>query len=177
MAAASLALARAGYPIVGVHLDLRGTIANGQRSARRDRWQPACPSFFHNINAADDGKRAAVIEDDAADIRGAAAQPARIRSSPWFLHSLAFGTTLSYVSDEAGGREVSQKQLEMTADVMAHSLIYWVRDLFHAGLLGDGQPPVRDDQRGRCQGRPDLRASQRGKGRARGALSASWRWS
>jgi enoyl-[acyl-carrier-protein] reductase (NADH) len=26
----------------------------------------------------------------------------------------------------------------MTADVMAHSLIYWVRDLFHAGLLGNG---------------------------------------
>ena len=26
----------------------------------------------------------------------------------------------------------------MTADVMAHSLVYWVRDLFHAGLFGDG---------------------------------------
>jgi enoyl-[acyl-carrier-protein] reductase (NADH) len=26
----------------------------------------------------------------------------------------------------------------MTADVMAHSLVYWVRDLFHAGLLADG---------------------------------------
>ena len=26
----------------------------------------------------------------------------------------------------------------MTADVMAHSLVYWVRDLFHAGLLGNG---------------------------------------
>jgi enoyl-[acyl-carrier-protein] reductase (NADH) len=26
----------------------------------------------------------------------------------------------------------------MTADVMAHSLLYWVRDLFHAGLFGRG---------------------------------------
>ena len=26
----------------------------------------------------------------------------------------------------------------MTADVMAHSLVYWTRDLFHAGLIGDG---------------------------------------
>ena len=23
----------------------------------------------------------------------------------------------------------------MTADVMAHSMVYWTRDLFHAGLL------------------------------------------
>jgi enoyl-[acyl-carrier-protein] reductase (NADH) len=54
------------------------------------------------------------------------------------LHSLAFGTTLSYIGGEPDEREVSQKQLEMTADVMAHSLVYWTRDLFHAGLLGDG---------------------------------------
>jgi enoyl-[acyl-carrier protein] reductase III len=54
------------------------------------------------------------------------------------LHSLAFGTTLSYVSGEPEQREVSQKQLEMTADVMAHSLVYWTRDLFHAGLLANG---------------------------------------
>jgi enoyl-[acyl-carrier-protein] reductase (NADH) len=26
----------------------------------------------------------------------------------------------------------------MTADVMAHSMAYWVRDLFHAGLLAHG---------------------------------------
>ena len=26
----------------------------------------------------------------------------------------------------------------MTADVMAHSMVYWVRDLFHAGLFGNG---------------------------------------
>jgi enoyl-[acyl-carrier protein] reductase III len=26
----------------------------------------------------------------------------------------------------------------MTVNVMAHSLVYWVRDLFHAGLLGSG---------------------------------------
>jgi enoyl-[acyl-carrier-protein] reductase (NADH) len=28
--------------------------------------------------------------------------------------------------------------MEMTADVMAHSLLYWTRDLYHAGLLGRG---------------------------------------
>jgi enoyl-[acyl-carrier-protein] reductase (NADH) len=55
-----------------------------------------------------------------------------------FLHSLAFGATLPYLATQEGGKELSRKQMEMTADVMAHSLLYWVRDLFHAGLLGRG---------------------------------------
>jgi enoyl-[acyl-carrier-protein] reductase (NADH) len=28
--------------------------------------------------------------------------------------------------------------MEMTVDVMAHSLVYWTRDLHHAGLIGQG---------------------------------------
>jgi enoyl-[acyl-carrier protein] reductase III len=54
------------------------------------------------------------------------------------LHSLAFGTILPYVADDPAAKELSHKQLEMTADVMAHSLVYWVRDLFHAGLIANG---------------------------------------
>lgn len=134
--AASLALARAGHPIVGVHLDLRGTIASAN-AVREEIAATGVPVFFHNVNAADDGKRAAVIEAT----RQTFDERRREGKDPFVavvLHSLAFGTTLSYVSDEADGREVSQKQLEMTADVMAHSLIYWVRDLFHAGMLGNG---------------------------------------
>jgi enoyl-[acyl-carrier-protein] reductase (NADH) len=54
------------------------------------------------------------------------------------LHSLAFGATLHYVTDDPGRKELSRKQMEMTADVMAHSLPYWTRDLYHADLLGRG---------------------------------------
>ena len=54
------------------------------------------------------------------------------------LHSLAFGATLHYVTDDEGRKELSRKQMEMTADVMAHSLVYWTRDLYHAGLLQRG---------------------------------------
>jgi enoyl-[acyl-carrier-protein] reductase (NADH) len=54
------------------------------------------------------------------------------------LHSLAFGATLAYVSDDPAAKELSRKQLEMTADVMAHSLLFWTRDLYHAGLLQRG---------------------------------------
>src|SRR5688572_14627675 len=135
-AAAGRSLASAGYPIVGVHLDLRGTIAAAQQ-VKDEIAAKGVDVVFHNVNAADDEKRHGVIEatKQLFDERRAAGK------DPFFavvLHSLAFGTTLSYVTNDATQKEVSQKQLEMTADVMAHSLIYWVRDLFHAGLLGDG---------------------------------------
>ncbi|HEY5519237.1 MAG TPA: SDR family oxidoreductase [Candidatus Limnocylindrales bacterium] len=134
--AAGLSLARAGYPIIGVHLDLRGTLARAME-VRDGIAATGVPVVFHNINAADDDKRHGVIEATKTlfDERRA------LGNDPFIavlLHSLAFGTTLSYVSHSPDEREVSRKQLEMTADVMAHSLVYWTRDLFHAGLLGDG---------------------------------------
>jgi len=134
--AASLSLARAGYPIIGVHLDLRGTIANAM-AVRDEIAASGVPVVFHNVNAADEGKRTAVIDATKAlfDERRAQGKDPFIAV---VLHSLAFGTTLSYIATKPDEREVSQKQLEMTADVMAHSLIYWVRDLFHAGLLAEG---------------------------------------
>jgi NAD(P)-dependent dehydrogenase (short-subunit alcohol dehydrogenase family) len=135
-AAAGRSLAGAGYPIIGVHLDLRGTIAAAQ--AVRDEIAAAgVPVAFHNVNAADEEKRHGVIEatKQLFEERRAAGKDPYVCV---VLHSLAFGTTLSYVTSDPEQKEVSQKQLEMTADVMAHSLIYWVRDLFHAGLLADG---------------------------------------
>jgi enoyl-[acyl-carrier-protein] reductase (NADH) len=36
------------------------------------------------------------------------------------------------------GQQTTKAQLEMTLDVMAHSLVYWVQDLRVRGLLGEG---------------------------------------
>lgn len=135
-AAAGRALAGAGYPIIGVHLDLRGTIANAH--AVRDEIAAAgVQVVFHNVNAADEERRRQVISAtrELFDQRRAAGKEPFVAV---MLHSLAFGTTLSYVTTDPEEREVSQKQLEMTANVMAHSLVYWVRDAFHAGLLASG---------------------------------------
>ena len=132
-AASSLALARERYPIIGVHLDLRGTVAAADEVRRRIE-ETGVPAHFHNVNAADAEKRAAVVEQTASLFEARR----RDGADPFvavFLHSLAFGTTLSYVSSDPGEREVTQKQLEMTMDVMAHSMVYWARDLFHAGLI------------------------------------------
>jgi enoyl-[acyl-carrier protein] reductase III len=134
--ATAKALARAGHPIIGVHLDLLRTRAAAE-AVRDEIAAIGVPVVFHNTNAADEDKRHEVIAATQQLFEGRRAAGA----DPFiavFLHSLAFGTTLSYISSEEGAREVSQKQLEMTADVMAHSMVYWVRDLYHAGLLGDG---------------------------------------
>ena len=135
-AASAIALARAGFPIVGVHLDLRGSIAAADE-VRRTIESTGVPVSFHNVNAADEAKRHQVIEDIGRrfDQRRASGRDPVIGV---FLHSLAFGVTLSYVSTDPARREVSPRQLEMTMDVMAHSMVYWARDLFHAGLIRDG---------------------------------------
>jgi NAD(P)-dependent dehydrogenase (short-subunit alcohol dehydrogenase family) len=135
-AAAGRALANDGYGIVGVHLDLRGTIENAN-TVRAQIEALGAPVVFHNVNAADEGKRGQVIEATKQlfdERRGQGKDP----FVAVVLHSLAFGTTLSYVAGDPEEKEVTQKQLEMTADVMAHSLVYWVRDLVKAGLLADG---------------------------------------
>ena len=135
-AAAGRSLASEGYGIIGVHLDLRGTIELAN-SVRDEIAATGSPVVFHNMNAADEGKRHMVVEQTKAlfDERRAEGRDPFVAV---VLHSLAFGTTLSYVTADPNDKQVSQKQLEMTADVMAHSLVYWVRDLVHAGLLSDG---------------------------------------
>ncbi len=85
------------------------------------------PVRFHNGNAAADDNRAAALEE----LRDAMGDDGVLRV---VLHSLAFGTLRPYL----GERHLRRRQLEMTLDVMANSLVYWVRDLFDAGLLGRG---------------------------------------
>lgn len=129
--ATSLELARAGYNICGVHFDLRKTLPNAQRIQDEIRSQGREALFF-NVNAADADKRASVIEalrerigqDDDAFVRV-------------FLHSLAFGTLLPYVAGSPKDA-LSQKQMDMTVDVMGHSLVYWAQGLVANRLLRKG---------------------------------------
>jgi enoyl-[acyl-carrier protein] reductase III len=135
-AAAARAWAGVGFGIIGVHLDLRGSIAAA--NAVRDQIESlGVPVVFHNVNAADDEKRAGVIAaiSELFEQRRVAGEDPLIGA---MLHSLAFGATLHYITDDPARKELSRRQMEMTADVMAHSLLYWTRDLYHAGLLGRG---------------------------------------
>ena len=44
------------------------------------------------------------------------------------MHSLAFGSLVPFLTDDPKGA-VDRKKMEMTQDVMANSLVYWVQDL------------------------------------------------
>ena len=127
-AATAVALARRGMGILGVHLDRKATLPLAEAVVAEVQAAGA-PAHFFNVNAADDEKRAQVC-GRARELCGG--KPLRV-----LMHSLAFGTLKSFVS-AVPGQQTTKAQLEMTLDVMAHSLVYWVQDLHGAGLLGDG---------------------------------------
>jgi enoyl-[acyl-carrier protein] reductase III len=133
--AAALALAADGYHIAGVHLDRKA----GQERVegiKRKIEAHGCKALFFNANAADDDIRAAVIRaigEAFAATRARGAQPyVRV-----LLHSLAFGTLKPFLELDPAAA-ISRKNMEMTLDVMAHSLVYWTQDVWRAGLFGEG---------------------------------------
>ena len=91
------------------------------------------PVVFHNVNAADEEKRPRRHRGHQGALRGAARGRARTRSSPCCCTRWRSGRRCPTSQPRPSSSELTQKQLEMTVDVMAHSLVYWVRDLFHAG--------------------------------------------
>jgi enoyl-[acyl-carrier protein] reductase III len=135
-AATARSLARAGYAIVGVHLDLRATKARAD-SVRDEIAAIGVPVVFHNVNAADEEKRRTVIEDTRRRFEERRAAGASHSSPSSSTRSPSVPPSRISRPTPRSARSAT-KQLEMTADVMAHSMVYWVRDLFHAGLLADG---------------------------------------
>lgn len=129
--AASVALAKAGRNVFGVHLDRRATLPNVERITGEIE-DAGGRAVFWNVNAADAGRRAEVI----AGMKEALAADASGPSVDVVLHSLAFGTLKPFLGDEK--ERMTQAQMDMTLDVMAHSLVYWTQDLLAAGLLGAG---------------------------------------
>jgi enoyl-[acyl-carrier protein] reductase III len=128
-AAACLRLAEAGSDIIGVHLDRRSTMPQVEELIKKIRGFGR-EAWFYNVNACDPEKRAEVIADIEAKFT-ARGKGEKIRV---LLHSLAFGTLKPLTANEAG-EQLTQKQMDMTLDVMAHSLVYWVQDVLAKGLL------------------------------------------
>jgi NAD(P)-dependent dehydrogenase (short-subunit alcohol dehydrogenase family) len=131
-AAAALALARSGFHIVGVHLDRRATLPNAEKVISEVRSSGRQALFF-NANAADAERRNAIIRSAHAAIE---ATPGSTGINS-LLHSLAFGTLKLYIAPD-GDEAIKPADMNMTLDVMAHSLVYWTQDLFAAGLLPRG---------------------------------------
>src|SRR5207302_10767665 len=79
---------------------------------------------YFNINAADEEKRNEVLGELAKQRLNVAV----------LLHSLAFGTLKAYIGDDA----LNKANIDMTLDVMAHSLLYWAQAVVKRGLMGKG---------------------------------------
>jgi NAD(P)-dependent dehydrogenase (short-subunit alcohol dehydrogenase family) len=130
--ATALALAGAGMSIVGVHLDRKATLPNAERIAA-EIVRLGRRALFFNVNAADPARRAEVL--DAVDQElGARGEQGQLRV---LLHSLAFGTLRPLAADNPK-EVVTKDQMDMTLDVMAHSLIYWTQDVVARGFMGAG---------------------------------------
>ncbi len=123
-AATAKELAQSGYNICGVHLDRRAHLEPVNDLITELKGYGTEIEYF-NINAADAEKRAEVVEF----LKNKDAKVYVV------LHSLAFGGLAPLFEGE---KTLTQKQLEMTLDVMANSLVYWTQDLFAAGLLVKG---------------------------------------
>ena len=140
--ATARALAQDGMNIIGVHLDRKKTLASAE-AIRDEILGMNRKALFFNMNAADPEKRSNALDAVPAfeEAGGGTIQV--------MLHSLAFGTLRLYVADDPS-EALNQKQMEMTLDVMAHSLVYWTQDIVHRGLIGEGgrpneaQPPYCD---------------------------------
>ena len=133
--ATAIALAKAGYKIAGIHLDFRAALAHVEEVKAGIEGQGA-EALYINMNAADDAKRAAAVT--AIGERFAASKKAG--REPYVrvvMHSLAFGSLVPFLTEDPKGG-VERKKMEMTQDVMANSLVYWVQDLWRGGFLGKG---------------------------------------
>jgi enoyl-[acyl-carrier-protein] reductase (NADH) len=133
--ATAVALAKAGYRICGIHLDFRAALAHVDE-VKAAIAAAGSEALFINMNAADDDKRADALRRirERFDESRAAGRHPYVRV---VLHSLAFGSLLPFLADDPKGA-ITRKQMEMTQDVMANSLVYWVQDLYRGGFLEAG---------------------------------------
>ncbi len=130
-AATARHLASKGMHILGIHLDRRSTLSLVE-DVKKDIESHGREAWFVNMNAADEQERNKALDDFAAYLGGKAEGSIKV-----MMHSLAFGTLKPFV-DRGGQPGLTQKNIEMTLNVMANSLIYWVQDIVSRGLMGHG---------------------------------------
>lgn len=128
----ALELARSGYNILGVHLDRGSGLAKVEQIIRQIK-DFGVEALYFNVNAASDKNREQVLQR-VVDHFKIKEIDGKIKV---FLHSLAFGSLAPFIHRDPKER-LTQKQMDMTLNVMAHSLVYWSRDLLDSDLIKQG---------------------------------------
>ncbi|MFC6090111.1 SDR family oxidoreductase [Saccharothrix lopnurensis] len=127
--AAARALAAEGCHVIGVHFDM----ADGQEAADElaaELRELGVEAHFFNRNVAARETRAELVPAIKELTGGVGTRVV--------LHSVAFGSLVPFLPTEGAPKGVTAKQMAMTLDVMAHSLVYWTQDLLAEGLLPRG---------------------------------------
>ncbi|MEU6177761.1 SDR family oxidoreductase [Streptomyces coeruleorubidus] len=147
--ATALAMAREGANVFGVYF---GTTAQQEEADAlvEELHALGVRTSFHNLNAAKEQTRTEVVAR-LAELTG----PDGVRV---LLHSLAFGSLLPFIPQEGQPDVITPRQMDMTVDVMGHSLVYWVRDLYTAGLLTRGSKVFALTSRGDARVMPSYGA-------------------
>jgi NAD(P)-dependent dehydrogenase (short-subunit alcohol dehydrogenase family) len=130
-AASALELARHGMNIFGVHLDRQATMPNVQNLIK-DIKHTGVKTIFYNINAADKIKQDETLDDIQEQFAINSSDTIKV-----LMHSLAFGTLKQFIAKKPEDA-LTPAQMEMTVNVMAHSLVYWVQGLISRNLLKRG---------------------------------------
>lgn len=130
-AATARHLASLGLDVFGVHLDRRATMG-AVEELQSEIASMGREAIFVNINAADDELRKKAITDFVAHV-GEDRAKGSVRV---LMHSMAFGALKPFIPED--GPALTRQNMEMTLDVMAHSLVYWVQDAMAHDLLGEG---------------------------------------
>ncbi|GJQ61663.1 MAG: short-chain dehydrogenase [Melioribacteraceae bacterium] len=128
--ATAVELAKEGYNIIGIHLDRQSTMPNVKNIIRKIH-RAGAEELFYNINAADQIKRNDIL-DEIRETFSKDGQKVHV-----LMHSLAFGALKKYVAKSPVDC-ITQAQMVMTLDVMAHSLVYWTQGLIQRDLFAEG---------------------------------------
>ncbi|MBI2620332.1 MAG: SDR family oxidoreductase [Ignavibacteriales bacterium] len=129
--ATAVELAKHGMNICGVHFDRAATMPNAEK-IKKEIEGAGGKALFFNVNAADEQKRNEVLDSLGKELEGSPGSFVRV-----LLHSLAFGTLKSYIAQKPADM-MTKAQVEMTMDVMANSVVYWVQGAYVRGMLKRG---------------------------------------
>ena len=160
--ATGLALAKAGYKIAGIHLDFRAALTHVEevKAAHRRGRQRGAVRQHERGRRREAGRGPRASSAARFDESRAAGRQPYVRI---VMHSLAFGSLVPFLADDPK-EAVDRKKMEMTQDVMANSLVYWVQDLYRGRVPRSRLEDLRDDLRGHEPGRPVVRRRVRGEG-------------
>lgn len=127
--ATALEFAKSGVNILGIHLDRKSTLKEVEEFVKQLESFGVLVKFY-NINAADPEAMNTVL-DEVKTFFETENQGDYIKV---LLHSLAFGTLKKFISENPE-EMINKNQMEMTLDVMANTLVYWVQACFVRGLF------------------------------------------